>query len=297
MFDSAYERGQKRFCNVFAKPRRKSLDSVAKDYALERNAVSPVESSHEVGTEAWLIKTGGRLSILQALKISAQGLAQTIRDRTSRSKGLTASEASRQLKQVSAARIELAKVLDSLGSRVLDRQGQAMLNHTCRTYIFGSALLSGKAFERVNQTAAVVAALAHDDGLVRPSTAGNCFTGESALEAQNMMGRLGAPALAIGLARGAVISHFQPILPSMSGPEAQLVALGASADVMGIGLRKIHPQIVSDAFEEWPELDFFAELKKLLWGEISRAPRTRPGVLAISGMPYLLRRPRSRKRD
>ncbi|NBU22821.1 MAG: hypothetical protein EBS38_02760 [Actinobacteria bacterium] len=279
----------------FYHPNREALGNVSTDEKLERIAVSSGESSHEFGTEAWLIKTGGRLSILQAIKISAQGLAQTIRDRTSRSKGLTASEASRQQKQVSAARIELAKVLGSLGNRVLDRQGQAMLNHTCRTYIFGCALLSDKDFMRVNHTAAVVAALAHDDGLVRPSTGGLCFTGDSALEAQNMMGHLGVPDRAIGVARSAVISHFQPILPAASGPEAKLVALGASADVMGIGLRKIHPQIVSDAFQEWPELDFFPELKKLLKGEIRRAPRTRPGVLALSGMPYLLRRASSDK--
>jgi hypothetical protein len=68
-----------------------------------------------------------------------------------------------------------------------------------------------------------------------------------------------------------------------------MIALGASADVMGIGLKKIDPELLRDIWVEWPDLGFIQEVRVLLKGERTRAPRTRPGVLAISGMPYLLR--------
>jgi hypothetical protein len=91
------------------------------------------------------------------------------------------------------------------------------------------------------------------------------------------------------VARAAVISHFQPRLPAQAGPDAQLVARGASADVMGFGLKKVNTGLMNEIWQEWPDVNFLARVKELLKGERTRAPRTRPGVLARSGMPYLLR--------
>jgi hypothetical protein len=68
-----------------------------------------------------------------------------------------------------------------------------------------------------------------------------------------------------------------------------MIALGASADVMGIGLKKIDTELLRDIWVEWPDLGFIQEVRALLKGERTRAPLTRPGVLALSGMPYLLR--------
>ena len=247
-------------------------------------------SSHlPVGTEQWLRATGGRLTLFQALGISAQGFAQTIRARATGRSRLSVSEASNQFARVSAARKVLSLVLSSLQNHVLDRQGQEVLNHACRTYLLGAALMPDEAFHRLDHTAAAVAALAHDDGLLHPSTPGNCFTADSAIEASNMIASLGLPDSSNVQSRAAVISHFQPKLPMNSGAEAQLVALGASADVMGIGLSKIHAQLIREIWQEWPDLGFLSQIKKLLKGEINRAPRTRAGILALSGMPYLLR--------
>ena len=242
----------------------------------------------EVGTEEWLIQTGGRLTLRQALALSAHGSAQVIRERLSRS-APTPVESGRQGARVAVARSELAKVLDTQRERVLERQGQALLHHACRTYLLGAALLSDASFHRVDHKAAVVAALTHDDGLVHPSTPGNCFTADSAAESRTMMGLLGASSDSTDAARAAVISHFQPRLPTGAGAEAQMVALGASADVMGFGLRGIDPGLMRSVWQEWPDLSFLAEVAVLLKGERARAPSTRPGVLSLSGLPYLLR--------
>jgi hypothetical protein len=65
--------------------------------------------------------------------------------------------------------------------------------------------------------------------------------------------------------------------------------LGASADVMSFGLKKVDTGLTREIWQEWPDVNFLARVKELLKGERTRAPRTRPGVLARSGMPYLLR--------
>jgi hypothetical protein len=242
----------------------------------------------EIGTIDWLRQTGGRLTIPQALVLSAQGLAQAGGDRFRRRRP-SPTESVAQSSRVSTARKELADVLASQRERVIERQGQPLLNHACRTFALGAALLTDDQFRRVDFTAAAVAALAHDDGLVHPSTPGNCFTADSAVEASRMMASVGASGDATDVARAAVVSHFQPKLPHGAGVDAQLVALGASADVMGFGLARIDSGILTDVWSEWPDLDFLSDVRRLLRGERTRAPRTRPGVLSFSGMPSLLR--------
>jgi len=242
----------------------------------------------EVGTEEWLAQTDGRLTFSQALALSMQGFAQSAREGLSRSRP-DREEASRQAVRMAVARNELTSVLDSLRDRIVERQGHALLNHACRTYVLGAALLSDELFRRVDYTAAAVAALAHDDGLVHPSPTGHCFTADSAVEVDVMIAQMGAAPGSAGVARAAVISHFQPRLPSQAGADAHLIALGASADVMGFGLKRLDPGLTHEVWQEWPDVNFLAQVKELLKGERTRAPRTRPGVLARSGMPYLLR--------
>ncbi len=245
-------------------------------------------NAFEIGTEEWLALTGGRLTIPQALVLSAQGLTQALGARFS-ARRPTPVEAAGQAARVAMARSELETVLTTQRARVLDRQGQPVLNHACRTYVLGAALVSDEVFDRVDLMAATVAALTHDDGLVHPSTPGDCFTADSAVEANAMMSQLGQSAEKAHVARAAVIAHFQPRLPAHAGPDARLVALGASADVMGFGLTRIDPSILVEVWREWPDLGFLPDLKKLLIRERTRAPRTRPGVLSYSGMPSLLR--------
>lgn len=242
----------------------------------------------EVGTEEWLNQTGGRLTTRQAISISAQGSVQVISGRLSRTR-IEPREANNQASRVKIARDVLASVLETHRERVLERQGEALLNHACRTYLLGAALLTDDVFRNVNQVAAAVAALAHDDGLANPSQSENCFTVDSALEVDNIMHQLGAANSWADAARAAVISHFQPKLPMNASADAKLVAAGASADVMGFGLKRISPSLLTDLWQEWPDLEFISDVRVLLKGERTRAPRTRPGVLALSGMPYLTR--------
>lgn len=245
-------------------------------------------NAFEIGTEEWLTDTGGRLTIAQAVVMSAQGLTQAVSARFN-ARRPTPSEAAGQSARIAMARNKLESMLTTQRARVIERQGQPVLNHACRTYVLGAALVSDDIFERVDHTAAAVAALTHDDGLIHPSTPGNCFTSDSAVEADIMMTQLGQPKDAADVSRAAVIAHFQPRLPSNAGPDAQLVSLGASADAMGFGLRRIDRDLLIEIWHEWPDLGFLPDLKKLLIRERARAPRTRPGVLSYSGMPSLLR--------
>ena len=149
------------------------------------------ESHLAVGTEEWLRATGGRLTFFQAVGISTQGFTQLIRARVPGRIRLSDAEASNQIARVSASRKVLSLVLSSLQTHVLDRQGQGLLNHACRTFLLGAALMPDEEFQRLDHTAAAVAALAHDDGLLHPSKPGSCFTADSAIEASNMISGIG----------------------------------------------------------------------------------------------------------
>jgi hypothetical protein len=253
-----------------------------------RAELSVVRLTFEIGTEEWIAQTGGRLTIAQAIGLSTQGLTQAVSERLNPRRAAP-NEGTHQLERVKVARQELLGVLATQRARVEARQGEALLNHACRTFLLGAALLSDDEFGKLNLMSAAVAALAHDDGLVNPSSSGNCFTADSATEASTMMAQLEAPDDAMTASRAAVVSHFQPKLPKRAGADARLVALGASADVMGFGLKRVDPGLQEMLWQEWPELGFLTDVKRLLKGERTRAPWTRPGVLSWSGMPYMLR--------
>ena len=242
----------------------------------------------EIGTDEWLAATGGRLTPGQAAVLAAAGFAQLARERVSRSRG-RAPSASEQAGRLDVARRELDGVLMTERQHVVDRQGETLLNHGCRTYLLGAILVPSEVFGRADHESSIVAALTHDDGLVHPTTPGGCFTADSADEAARAMSRLGAGPEAIATARAAVISHFQPTLPPGASAEAYLVARGASADVMGFGLRGVDPGVAREIWQQWPDQGFPRGVARLLKGERTRAPRTRPGVLSMSGMPYFLR--------
>jgi hypothetical protein len=242
----------------------------------------------EVGTEEWMNETGGKLTFRQAIFLATQGSAQVLFDRTNLNR-ITPRDEQGQAKRVESANRKLSSVLAIYKDRVLERQGEALLHHACRTFLLGSALVSDDVFREINFEAAAIAALAHDDGMVHPSTPGNCFTADSAKEVEEMLSKEDSSMRLVQEARAAVISHFQPILPSNASATAKMIAVGASADVMGVGLRNLSTSLHADLWQEWPDLGFIPEVKGLLKGERARAPFTRPGVLAISGMPYLLR--------
>lgn len=245
-------------------------------------------SAPEIGTEEWLAATGGRLTPGQATALAAAGFAQLARERVSRSRGGTP-RASEQAGRLDVARRELDGVLVTERQHVVDRQGETLLHHGCRTYLLGVLLVPSEVFGRLDQEACVVAALTHDDGLVHPTSPGGCFTADSADEAARVMSRLGAGPDEITTTRAAVISHFQPTLPPGASAEAHVVARGASADVMGFGLRGVDPGVAREIWQEWPDQGFPRVVGRLFKGERTRAPRTRAGVLSLSGMPYFLR--------
>jgi hypothetical protein len=97
-------------------------------------------SGPEIGTEEWLAATAGRLTPGQATALAAAGFAQLARERVSRSRGGTP-RASEQAGRLDVARRELDGVLVTERQHVVDRQGETLLHHGCRTYLLGVLLV------------------------------------------------------------------------------------------------------------------------------------------------------------
>jgi hypothetical protein len=194
-----------------------------------------------------------------------------------------------QRRRADTAWAALEALLGQAG-HLIDDLGPAMSNHACRSFLLGALLMPADAFDHLDVDSAALAALAHDLGLVRPELSDRCFTAASAQAAQQTGSDLGMKEVSTARARDAVVAHFQPHPPPGSGPEALLLAAGTSADVMGYGMHRLHPQLRGEIWRAWPDLAFRKQFKGFLSQERARAPRSRAAVLARTGMGSLMRR-------
>lgn len=248
-----------------------------------------IQTTSPIGTTAWLDQTGGRLTLAQSITLSGQAMVQLTRSklRLSRQGALAASE---QEARMHAACQALDRAQESGDFEPVQASlGSALYNHSCRSYVLGALLLDAAAYAALDEEVAVAAALTHDAGLVQPNNDDRCFTVASmAITRTSMEQRLGASDR-MSTAQDAVVAHFQPRPPFGSGSETRLLALGASADIMGFGLNVIAPSIKSDLWAKWPDLDISQRFTALLRKERARAPRTRAAVLSRTGMTLLMR--------
>jgi len=213
------------------------------------------EDASAIGTSAWLEETGGRLTLAQSISLSGQAMVQLARSklRLSRQAALAASEQDERLHAACQVIVraqesgDFAPVQASLGS--------TLYNHSCRSFVLGALLLDASAYASLDQDVAVVAALTHDAGLVRPNNDDRCFTVASTAITRRLMEQRLVASDRVSTAQDAVVAHFQPKLPSGARAETQLLALGASARIMGFGLSVIAPSIKDELWGTWPDLD------------------------------------------
>ena len=247
------------------------------------------ETVSPMGTTAWLDETGGRLTLAQSITLSGQAMIQLTRSklRLSRQAALAASE---QEERLHAACQVLARAQESGDfAPVQASLGSALYNHSCRSYVLGALLIDATAYASLDQEVAVAAALTHDAGLVQPNNDDRCFTVASAAITRKSMEQRLVVSDRVSAAQDAVVAHFQPKPPSGARSETRLLALGASADIMGFGLNVIAPSIKDDLWAKWPDLDISERFTALLRKERGRAPRSRAAVLSRTGMTLVMR--------
>ena len=154
----------------------------------------------------------------------------------------------------------------------------ALLNHSYRTFAFGSAL---GALENLDVDGEVLfaAALLHDVGLVRPVD-GVDFTRASEQIARDVAEDAGLSTAATNTMRTAITLHYSPGVTRAQGPVAYLLSAGAGLDVIGLRSWQLPPDILGEAIAGIPASA----------SSVSSPPRSARGRPVPRGRAAFLRR-------
>lgn len=226
------------------------------------------------GTLSWIQQTGGRMSLLDRLRMTADAVrARAIRKL--RSPGLSEKRVEDILPPDSAIALEALALCREASPLFL-------VNHCLRSY-FWARLLDEK-HEKIDQEALFVATMLHDLGLApghRLDCFGTegCFTAVGAREAEAMALRHGWDQPRARLTADAIALHLNVLVHDHHGPEARLVRLGSGADVAGLGLSRLGPAQKDEVLRRYPRHGLKAGLVPLLEGEALQHPNCRLAFL------------------
>jgi hypothetical protein len=156
-----------------------------------------------------------------------------------------------------------------------------LLNHSYRTYRFGSALGELEGLE-VDTEVFFAAALLHDTGLVLAGGRDD-FTLASARIARDVAEQVGLSTAATHTLRTAITLHHSPRVPLAAGPVAYLLAAGAGVDVAGVRCWDLPPSVLADAVRDHPREGFKAYFTRVWAAEAARVPQGRAQVLRRYG--------------
>jgi hypothetical protein len=156
-----------------------------------------------------------------------------------------------------------------------DAAPPALVNHSERTYVFGTALLQ-QLGRRFDAEALYIAALLHDLGLTEKWEDGvTPFEIRGAQVARDELLRHGSPPEFAERVREAIALHLELTAADDPRPELAGVALGAGLDVTGLRLDELPPRLVAEALERYPRLDAKAFLIEATGRQVRLKPDSR----------------------
>ena len=226
------------------------------------------------GTLTWIDQTGGRMTLLDRLRETAQAVQARAKRKL-------------QSKRLSDRRIEDILPPDSviaLEALSLCREASPLflLNHCLRSYFW--ARLLDESDEKIDQEALFVAAMLHDLGLAPDHRLNcysddECFTAVGAREAHAMALRHGWEDERAERTANAISLHLNVVVHHHHGPEARLVRLGSGADTAGLGLSRLRPDQVEEVLRRHPRHGLKEGLVPILESEALERPHCRLAFL------------------
>jgi hypothetical protein len=156
----------------------------------------------------------------------------------------------------------------------------ALVRHCHRTHALGLHLL-GSAAAQVDREVVFVAAALHDLGLTAAGRLADVegFEQVGAQEAEQLLLTHGATSEQAERAAQAVALHLEVSSGDDPRPEVAAVHLGAAADVLGLHLDEVPPQLLEAVLEQWPRDGFPALLAEAMQHEAQARPRSRAATL------------------
>jgi hypothetical protein len=129
-----------------------------------------------------------------------------------------------------------------------------LVNHAIRTFYFGALIGCARGLTFDPNLLFLSCAL-HDLGLTETHMGPLPFELQGAEAAKRLLGQAGLRNKKLDVVWDGIAMHPHA-LAEFKRPEVALVALGASADVLGAGLHELHPAHVADTLAGFPRLEF-----------------------------------------
>jgi HD domain len=239
-------------------------------------------SSNDFGTHTWVERTGGLLTGAERrglVRPLAGAHATNVVGRLSMLVGVNTGRRAR----VATGRL---RPPDSVLTRAAEAEARrrltpALLNHSYRTFAFGSALGAVENLD-VDREVLFAAALLHDVGLPTPVD-GVDFTRASEQIARDVAEEVGLSSAATDTMRTAITLHYSPGVTPARGPVAYLLSAGAGLDVVGLRSWQLPPDLLAAVIAQYPRLGFKREFADAFRREAARVPGGRAAFLRRYG--------------
>lgn len=174
------------------------------------------------------------------------------------------------LKELSVLDSKLARKATQLVEAV---SSKPLYHHCIRTYLFGK-LLGTRDGLKYDDELLYLGAVLHDLGLTKKFDSGEQrFEVDGADAAQAFVLEHGLAPEKAEIVWEAIALHSSIGIASRKQPEIALVHLGASADLIGIGIEAIDPEIIERVIEAYPRLGCNKAIMKLILSQIKRKPK------------------------
>ena len=148
-----------------------------------------------------------------------------------------------------------------------------LCHHCIRTFLFGD-LLRQRDRLKCDRELLYLGAVMHDLGLTQRFDGEQRFEVDGADAARAFVLEHGLSDQKAEVVWDAIALHTSVGIASRKQPEIALVHLGASADVLGIGVSDIPPETVEQVMEAYPRLGFNRAMTELLVSQVKRKPQT-----------------------
>jgi hypothetical protein len=236
----------------------------------------------DLGTHTWVERTGGLLTVAERRRL-LRPLASTLATNTvGRLSVFLRVNSGRRAPVTIGHRPPPDSVLTRAAEALARRRlSPALLNHSYRTYAFGSALGELDNLD-VDRELLFAAALLHDVGLPTPVPQVD-FTRASARVARDVAEDVGLSTAATNILRTAITLHHSPGVTLAHGPVAYLLSAGAGLDVVGLRSWLLPPDMLAAVLTAHPRLGFKREFAAAFRTEAARVPRGRAAFLRRYG--------------
>ncbi len=241
-----------------------------------------------IGSTEWARKSNGSLSFKDRITLLKQSLVPTIVSlaKTNMHMGLGFEPTFDQVKIPDTAAVKSA--MDELEGCATE----AIIQHSLRTYFWGSALgLADKvAFE---PEFLMVGCLFHDMGITATHHGKhencNCFALEGAQVAAIWAKSFGWPEQKQILLAEMISLHLNGPVDISNGEEAHLLQIGAAYDVIGARFFDVGPNFRNAILAKHPRAGLNKELNEFFVKEATMRPNSRTALMRLVGIQLMLK--------